>query len=60
MEHWWNDTDGGKPSLFDQKSVPVSLLFTTNPTWTDTKWDLGLSSEMSENVRRSHSTALED
>jgi hypothetical protein len=33
MEHWWNDTDNGKPN-FRRKSCPGAMFCTTNSTLT--------------------------
>jgi len=45
----------GKYLLYSTKNIPVPLLSTKNPTWTDTKWNLSLRGEMLENERPSHS-----
>ena len=31
MEHWWNDTDRGKPKCSEKPRL-TAILFTTNPT----------------------------
>jgi hypothetical protein len=33
-EHWWNDTDRGKPRYWE-KNLSQCLLHSTNLTWTD-------------------------
>jgi hypothetical protein len=45
-QHWWNDTDGGKP-MYSEKTCPTATLSTTNFTWTNLKSNLGLRGEKS-------------
>jgi hypothetical protein len=45
-QHWWNDTDGGKP-MYSEKTCPTATLSTTNVTWTNLKSNLGLRGEKS-------------
>jgi len=48
----------GENILYSTKNVPVPLLSTKNPTWTDMKWNLDLRGEMPETEIQNHSTAL--
>jgi len=48
----------GENILYSIKNVPVPILSTKNPTWTDMKWNLDLRVEMRETEFPSHSTAL--
>jgi hypothetical protein len=51
MEHWWSDTDRGKPQ---RKICPSVTLFTTNTTWTDQSLNAGLCSEKPAHNRLGH------
>jgi len=33
MEHWWNDTGGGKPKYSDKEARPCSSLSVTETNW---------------------------
>jgi hypothetical protein len=57
LEHWWNDTDRGKPSTRWQ-ICPSATLSTTKPTWTGLGLNLGLRGERRAINRLSHGTAL--
>jgi len=41
MEHWWNETDQGKPEE-SEKPCPTASLSTTNNTWPGVQSNLGL------------------
>jgi hypothetical protein len=42
MEHWWNDTDGGKTEISRKENCPSATLSTINPIWTGMGLNLGL------------------
>jgi hypothetical protein len=44
MEHWWNDTERGKPT-YGEKTCPNATLPTINPTLTFPVLNPGLNGE---------------
>jgi hypothetical protein len=52
MEHWWNDTDRGKP-----KYCSIDTLSTTNMSWNDLESNTRLRGEKLTTNRLRHDTA---
>ena len=58
MEHWWNDTDRGKPNY--SETCPSVTLSNTEHTWPDVRQNAGLRGETPASKHLSHCTAFED